>query len=172
MIKVNRVVILNADYVYLNSVSWKRAIRLLVKGKAESLKDSAKKVITTGGKEIFIPLLMRLIKLVRMVYKNRVPFSKKNIYIRDKNTCMYCGVTEKRLTIDHVIPKSRGGKTSWENCIASCKKCNATKADRTPHEAKMAIKRMPYQPTINEFLMIKMRELGIDKIIDELFEGV
>lgn len=169
---MNRVVILNADYVYLNSVSWKRAIRLLVKGKAESLKDSAKKVITTGGKEIFIPLLMRLIKLVRMVYKNRVPFSKKNIYIRDKNTCMYCGVTEKRLTIDHVIPKSRGGKTSWENCIASCKKCNATKADRTPHEAKMAIKRMPYQPTINEFLMIKMRELGIDKIIDELFEGV
>ena len=165
---MNRVVILNADYTYLNSVDWKRAIRLLVKGKAESLKNSTREVITTGGKKILIPVLMRLVKIVRMVYKNRVPFSKKNIHIRDGGKCVYCGVTGERLTIDHVIPRSRGGKTSWENCVASCKKCNSTKANKTPNEAKMSLIKRPYQPTINEFLMIKMRELGIDKIIDEL----
>lgn len=165
---MEKVVILNADYVYLNSVGWKRAIRLLIKGKAESLKDSTKKIITTSGKIIFIPILMRLIKIVRMVYRNKVPFSKRNIYVRDKNRCVYCDIKSKNLTIDHVIPKSRGGKTTWNNCVASCKKCNATKANRTPREAKMSIKRMPYQPTINEFLMIKMKELGIDKVIDDL----
>lgn len=164
------VVVLNADYSYLNSVSWKRAIRLIVKGKAESLKDSTREVITTGGKKILVPALMRLIKIVRNVYRNRVPFSKKNIHIRDGGKCMYCGVTGERLTIDHVIPRSKGGKTSWDNCVASCKKCNATKADRTPSEAKMSLIKRPYQPTINEFLMIKMRELGVDKIIEELMK--
>lgn len=167
---MSRVVVLNADYSYLNSVSWKRAIRLLVKGKAESLKNSAREIITTGGKKILVPALMRLIKIVRNVYRNRVPFSKKNIHIRDGGKCMYCGVTGERLTIDHVIPKSRGGKTSWDNCVASCKKCNAVKADRTPNEARMSLIKRPNQPTINEFLMIKMREIGVDKIIDELMQ--
>ena len=167
---MDNVTILNADYVFLNTVSWRRAITLLIKGKAESLKNSAKYIITTGGKKIFIPIIMKLIKIVRMVYRNKVPFSKKNIYTRDENKCMYCGVESKNLTIDHIVPKSRGGKTSWENCVASCKQCNSYKANKTPKEAHMSLIKQPHQPTINEFLMIKMKEKGIDSFIEELFQ--
>ena len=102
-----------------------------------------------------------------MVYKNKVPFSKRNIIVRDGEKCMYCGKEGGRLTIDHIIPKSKGGKTTWENCISSCKECNSKKADRTPSKAGMHLIKRPYQPTINEFLRIKMKKLGVDKVIDE-----
>ena len=102
-----------------------------------------------------------------MIYRNKVPYSKRNIMVRDDHKCVYCG-TEKELTIDHVIPISQGGKTSFENCVAACKTCNSKKGSRTPSEAKMYLRVQPYAPTISEFFRKKMKQLGLDIYLKEL----
>ena len=163
------VIILNQDYQFLNKVSWQKAICLVYKGKAEVLRHT-KKVIRNAEHtvEMLVPKVLRLLKLVRAVYKQKVPFSRKNIMVRDDFVCQYCGVIGERLTIDHVIPKSRGGKTNFENCVGACKTCNAKKANKTPREAKMFLRKQPYSPTIMEFLRMQMKKENIDTFLEEL----
>lgn len=165
---MERVVLLNSDYSFLNVIDWKRALCLLAKGKVEivALTDKIIKAFD-GAWEIIIPKVVRLVKLVRSVYKSKVPFTKKNVFIRDRYTCQYCGSHED-LTIDHVVPSSRGGKTDFENCVTSCKKCNNRKDNKTPKEAKMSLARSPYQPTIMEFIQLRIRTLGVDDLLKEL----
>jgi 5-methylcytosine-specific restriction endonuclease McrA len=140
----------------------------MVKQKAEVLQYSEKVLVNCEGKVITkIPLVMRLIKIIRMIYKNRVPFSKKNVFIRDKFRCGYCG-SNQDLTVDHVMPASRGGKNTFENCISACRPCNNKKGHRTPSEARMYLSHQPYAPTISEFIAIKMKQLGVDQILKEL----
>lgn len=162
-------VILNADFTFLNVVNWKKAITLLVKGKTEILKFG-EKVVKNYDKTytIMIPVVMRLIKIVRTIYRTKVPFSKRNVVARDKNSCQYCGKKASKLTIDHVVPLSKGGKTCFENCVAACSECNAKKGNRLPSESGMFLRKQPHQPTISEFLRIKMEILGVDKLLKEL----
>ena len=160
------VILLNGDYSFLNVISWKKAITLVVKGKAEILK-ATNDVVRSVGTHIVMPIVLRLIKLVRTVYRSKVPFSKKNIFIRDRFTCMYCG-SHDNLTIDHITPKSMGGKSTFENCITSCYRCNNKKGSRLPSEAKMYPKKIPSQPTISEFLRYRMETLGIDSLLKEV----
>lgn len=164
---MNRCIVLNGDYTFLNTVGWKRAICLMVKGKIEALKYTDKVVRNVDGTEIRIPLVVRLIKVIRLIYKNRVPFTKKNVFIRDGFKCQYCGSTNE-LTIDHITPASRGGKNTFENCVAACKPCNNKKNNRTPSEAHMYLYKPPYAPTISEFFRIKMKALGMDVYLKEL----
>lgn len=164
---MERVIILNGDYTYLNSVTWKRAIRLVIKGKTEVLRYGDKVLNCADGSVMKIPSVMKLMKVIRMIYRNRVPYSRKNVLTRDNNRCVYCGSTED-LSVDHIIPSSRGGKSSFENCVASCRPCNNKKNDRTPTEAKMYMRVRPYAPTISEFFRIKMKQLDIDKFLKEL----
>ncbi|MFV9644687.1 MAG: HNH endonuclease [Desulfobacterales bacterium] len=160
-------VLLNADYSFLNVITWKRAMCLVVKSRVQVLKYSKKIVRTAEGALIKIPAVMKLIKLIRTLYRSRVPFSKKNILIRDGFRCAYCGNNKEKLTIDHIIPKSRGGKTSFENCVSSCKPCNNKKGGQTPKEANMYLKIKAYQPTIAEFLRLKVRKLGINDLLKD-----
>jgi 5-methylcytosine-specific restriction endonuclease McrA len=160
-------VLLNADYSFLNLVNWKRAMCLVAKGKVQVLKHSEKIVRSAEGLVIKVPAVMKLIKLIRILYKNRVPFSKRNVLVRDGFKCAYCGNSRERLTIDHIIPKSRGGKANFENCVSSCKPCNNRKGDRTPSEAKMYLRTRPYQPTISEFLRMKAKTLGINSFLQD-----
>jgi len=142
----------------------------MIKGKTEVLKWSDK-VARNGDGEVItkLPLVMRLIKVIRMIYKNKVPYSKRNIFVRDSYQCMYCGTKQKvKLTIDHVIPQSQGGKTSFDNCVASCRPCNLKKGRKTPSEAKMYLVRQPYTPTIYEFIRLKMKHYKIDEFLKEL----
>lgn len=162
-------VVLNADYTFLNVISTKRAMILLAKGKTEVLKYS-KKVFNTISGVIKIPAVLRLVKLIRTIYKARVPFSKKNVMVRDKFVCTYCGATDRRLTIDHILPKSKGGKSTFENCVASCKQCNSKKGDLTCRESKMFPKTAAVQPTIMQFLNMKMESLGVDNILRDLYK--
>jgi len=164
---MNRCIVLNGDYSFLNTISWRRAICLLMKGKAETLKYADKVIRCVDGSEIKLPLVLRLIKVIRMIYKNRVPYTKKNIMIRDNHACCYCGAYEN-LTIDHIIPESRGGKTTFENCVTACFSCNNKKNNRTPREANMFLNKKPHAPTISEFFMIKMKNLGLDNFLKEL----
>lgn len=165
---MERAVVLNSDYTFLNMVSWKKAIKLLVKEKAEVVKEGLKTVCNAEGTcQIKIPLILRLVKLVRSVYRNKVPFSRKNVMIRDGHKCQYCGATEQ-LSIDHIIPASRGGKSTYENCVACCVPCNLKKGNKTPNEIHMYLKKQPTEPTIMEFLRIKMQSLGVDSYLKEL----
>lgn len=165
-------ILLNSDYSFLNTIHWKKAMRLLAKGKVEVLKSTSR-VIRNSERtwKILVPKIIRLVKLVRSIWKTRVPFSKKNVLYRDGYTCQYCGIKLNKLTLDHVIPKSRGGRGTFENCVASCRPCNNTKGDRTPNEAKMGLKRTPFQPTIMEFITIRMKLLGIDELLEDLWKS-
>lgn len=169
---MERVILLNSDYSFLNTIHWKKAMRLLSKGKVEVLK-ATERILRSSDRtwEMYIPKILRLVKLVRSIYKAKVPWNKKNVIVRDKSICQFCGKKERKMTVDHVIPSSRGGKSTFENCVCSCKLCNNIKGDKTPSEAQMSLKRRPWQPTIMEFINIKMKTLGIDKILKELWES-
>lgn len=164
---MGRCIVLNGDYTFLNTVNWKRAVCLMIKGKIEVLKYADKVLHCSNGSEVKIPLIIKLIKIIRMIYKNKVPFSKRNVMIRDGFKCVYCS-TQRDLTIDHIIPVSKNGKSTFENCTTACRRCNNKKGNRTPSEARMYINKKAYAPTISEFLRLKMKQLGVDLYLKEM----
>lgn len=166
---MERIILLNADYSFLNVVSWKKAFALIAKNKVEVVKYSEKVIRSAAGAVMQIPVVMRLIKLIRTIYKARVPFSKRNVMVRDGMKCVYCGVTGVRFTIDHVVPKAKGGKSTFENCVTACKPCNHRKGHRSCREVRMFPKTNLVAPTISEFLRMKLKNLGIQKTLDDLF---
>ena len=123
-------VLLNADYSFLNMVHWKRAFCLLAKGKVEVVRETQQTIRNSSGQVFKVPAVMRLIKLIRTIYRARVAFTKRNVLVRDRFQCAYCGTRKEKLSIDHIIPKSRGGQTNFENCVAACKACNLKKGSR------------------------------------------
>jgi 5-methylcytosine-specific restriction endonuclease McrA len=161
-------VLLNADYSFLNLVDWKRALRLIANGKVMVLHYS-EKIIQCNQKSIVrMPSVMKLVKLVKTLYRIRIPFNKKNVVARDNLKCAYCGTSKKALTIDHILPKSRGGATDFENCVASCRDCNAAKRNLTPKEARMTLHITPYHPTLSEFMRIKAKQMGVFETLMDL----
>jgi len=160
------VILLNADYSYISVVPPKKAMLYLAKGKV-TVEKWSKEVLRTATDVIKVPAVLRLVYLIRKLYKARVPYTKKNILIRDYHTCQYCG-SEREMTIDHVIPRSRGGADTWENCVAACKPCNNKKNDKTPRECGMHLKRQPYQPTIMEFIKRRLEALGVLETLRDL----
>jgi CRISPR/Cas system Type II protein with McrA/HNH and RuvC-like nuclease domain len=142
---MNQVLVLNFDYSPLNITTFQRGFNLVYKGKAEIVKSDEKSIFS-GLKKAVRPVIIRLLKYITFhskVYR----ISRSKIYRRDGHECVYCG-SKKTLTLDHVIPKSRGGKNTWENLVTSCFKCNLKKADRTPEEAKMKMSHQPYIPSL------------------------
>lgn len=160
-------ILLNGDYTFLGMIEWKKAMKLLMAGKVTVLKYS-EKVIKSVEKVFIVPAVLVLVKVVRSVYRGKVPFNKKNVLIRDRYSCAYCGKTDKHLTLDHVIPKSKGGKTDFDNCVACCTSCNNKKASGTPTESGMRLLKRPYQPTISEFIRIKLEQTGIYGLLVEM----
>jgi 5-methylcytosine-specific restriction endonuclease McrA len=108
--------------------------------------------------EIQVPRVIRLLAFDR-IPKQKLHLSRRNILARDSHTCQYCGrhFPTQQLSLDHVIPKSRGGMTSWENVVCACLTCNVRKGGRTPHEAKMKLVRSPVKPQSNPMLALKLR---------------
>ena len=161
-------VVLNADYTYLNTVPWQRAVKLLMLEKAEALKEADRTISNCDRSCVLkVPLVLKLVNMVKTVYRNKVPYSRKNVFIRDGHKCVYCG-TPNKLSIDHVLPSSRGGKTEFKNCVASCVRCNIAKGNRTPDEARMHLRRVPHEPTIMEFLTYKMKNTGVYQFLKDI----
>ena len=131
------VLVLNQDYQPLSICSVQRSMKLIFLEKAELLHDDPKKELRTIRESFQFPSVIRLRSYIRVPY-NKVVLSRRNIMRRDNFTCMYCG-SKNDLTIDHVLPKSRGGKDVWENLTTACEKCNVKKGSRTPQEAGMPI---------------------------------
>ena len=144
-INAGRVLILNASYEPLHVCSVKRAVSLLMHEMAERVEDS-NKVLRSPSQIFPVPSVVRLKKFVRRPFRYRVSFNRKNVFRRDNHTCQYCGKRSNELTLDHILPRSRGGRTRWENVVACCQRCNARKRDRTPEEAGMIIMREPFAP--------------------------
>ena len=143
----SKVLLLNVENEPLQVCSWKQALLLILKGKAEACKiiDELEGKIKCG--EIIVPSIIRLNYEIA-VPELELPFCRENIFVRDDYTCQYCGkhFSASELTLDHVYPKSRLGPDIWENIVACCKSCNQYKADRTPKECGMKLKRRPYRP--------------------------
>jgi len=137
---------LNATYEPIKVISWQKAITLVLLGKAELI-ERQETMVRTSTRKYELPAVLRLVRRVR-VPRKPVQFSRANIYRRDKFICQYCGGTfaPAVLTFDHVMPRSRGGDTSWTNIVTSCGNCNRLKGDRTPEEAGMPLLNEPKEP--------------------------
>ena len=136
-----KVLVLNASYEPLNITSWRRATVLLIKGKAEQVEHNGKYIYPGFP----LPTVIRLRDYVRVPYKE-IPLTRRNILHRDGHGCQYCGYTGDDLTLDHVMPRSRGGGETWENMVTACVRCNVRKGNRTPQEAKMPLYHQPRKP--------------------------
>lgn len=138
------VVLLNASCEIINVIDWYKAVRLIMNGKAvKSYNCNHLYEITTTSGIYHLPNSITLIDYVRIPFK-KVSLTRKNIFFRDNYTCQYCGERSiKKMTLDHVVPRSRNGGNSWENLVTCCRKCNVKKRDRTPEEARMNLLRKP-----------------------------
>ena len=141
------VVVFSKNYLPLSRINIKRAIALLVIGKAEPLHfaDTAGWQVRSPNTVFFVPDHIRLtVASTERLWKTPA-VSRREILRRDHQTCQYCG-SGKRLTIDHIIPRSKGGKHTWDNVVIACERCNQHKGDRTPHEAGMTLRTKPKAP--------------------------
>lgn len=141
-----KVLVLNHSYQPLHFCTLRRAVVMLIKGKAEEIEYDGR-VMRSASFFLRVPTVIRLMTYIHQPYRQAgVRFSKKNVFKRDKYTCQYCGSTEGEMTIDHVIPKSRGGATCWENVVVACQRCNLKKGDRTLQECGLKLLRRPKEP--------------------------
>lgn len=144
---MSAVLVLNATYEPISVVSLRRAIVLLLKDKAEIL-EAAEQHIRAANVSLPTPLVIRLVYYVRVPRQLSIPLTRRALLLRDNYTCQYCGATppKSELTVDHVLPKVRGGATAWENVVCACKACNLHKGARTPEEARMMLRCTPERP--------------------------
>ena len=139
--------LLNASYEPLRIISWKKAVTLLFAGKVEVI-DEYEQEIRSITFSLRLPSVCRLVKYVGVKHRNRVKFSRANIYARDDYTCQYCGkrFPTEDLTFDHVVPVARGGRKKLDNIVTACFRCNHRKGGRTPAQAGMRLVREPIEP--------------------------
>lgn len=164
MASLEAVIVVNAGYEFLGLVSWQRAMALVFTGKVEVVKESDR-IVRTVTRTFRVPAVIRLLKFIRRIYRREVPFSRKNVLVRDAFQCQYCGAehTAADLTIDHIIPKVQGGSNQWTNVVTCCRSCNIKKGGRTPRQAGMQLIRKPFKPTIMEFLNLYLkRRFGME----------
>ncbi len=149
-----RVLVLNATYEPINVCTVRRATVLLLKARAEIVERSDE-VLHSEWLELQRPVVIRLVTYVRIprdIHRRKI--TRKAVLARDSWTCQYCGSQRSGLTVDHVIPRSRGGKSVWDNIVAACAPCNRRKGNRLPREIKMHPSSNPKAPGPNVFIRI------------------
>jgi 5-methylcytosine-specific restriction endonuclease McrA len=152
---LRQVLVLNSTYEPVNVCSTRRALVLLLKGRAESL-ETAAAVIHSERATYPWPVVIRLNEYAHVPRPDRRRVSRRTIMARDGFRCQYCGST-RHLTIDHVVPRSRGGLNSWDNVITSCAACNVQKGASLLSEVDMAPSRMPRPPVSGDFVLAAQR---------------
>lgn len=139
-----RVAVLSRDYEPLTFCNIERAIALLYLQKAEIIKGTDR-MMRSISSAMPIPAVIRLLYRTARRHVPAVKYSRRNVHARDQYACQYCG-SQDSLTIDHVYPLSRGGRTTWENVVTACRTCNGRKGNRTPEEAGMPLRKPPRRP--------------------------
>ncbi len=150
---MQQVLVLNASYEPLNVCSIRRAHVLVWKGKAEVV-EQLDRPLHSATRTFPWPHVIRLVTYVRVPRTVQRKISRRALFARDGWRCVYCGTTNGRMTLDHVIPRSRGGESVWENVVTSCAPCNLRKADRLPEEAEMPLPALPRPPAPVLFIKI------------------
>lgn len=143
------VLVLSHAYEPIARVNWQKAFTWVFSGRAEVVENYGDRLIRGASEAWPMPSIVRLLrKVARKFFEKGIKFNRKNVWIRDKGCCQYCTqkVALDKFTYDHVLPRSRGGKTAWDNIVVSCLKCNQRKEDRTPEEAKMKLMNKPVKP--------------------------
>jgi 5-methylcytosine-specific restriction endonuclease McrA len=140
---MSRVLVLNASYEPLSVVAARRAVVLVLREKAVVVAGRDEKW-SSVSEQVELPSVVKLIRYVKVPYRRSAPVSRRAVFGRDGNRCQYCGGPAE--SIDHVLPRSKGGDHSWENVVACCRSCNIRKADRTPREAGFELATDPAPP--------------------------
>lgn len=140
--------VLNALYQPVNRVSWQEAFRLVFTGRAEVVQNYEDRVVRSPRQIFPVPSIVRFVHMAKTFFGRGVKFNRKNVYLRDKGRCQYCSlrVPLNDFDFEHVVPKARGGQTSWENIVVACTPCNRRKGNRTPEEARMRLRSKPVRP--------------------------
>ena len=145
--------VLNATYEPINVCTVRRAVVLLLKEKAEVI-ERAEFELHSATTTMARPVVIRLVSYVRIPRDtHRRKITRRAVFARDDWTCQYCG-SRSNLTVDHVIPRSKGGPSSWENIVASCAPCNRRKGDQLPHRVGMQLRRPPKTPSPTVFIHV------------------
>jgi 5-methylcytosine-specific restriction endonuclease McrA len=145
--------VLNASYEPLAVVSVRRAVVLVLTEKAVMEHADEARPIRSPSRELPTPLVVRLLKFVRVPYRRKLPWSRRGVLERDRHRCAYCA--GRANTIDHLVPVSRGGEErNWLNTVSACVPCNQAKADRTPDEAGMRLLLTPHEPKAHAALVL------------------
>ncbi len=151
---MQQVLVLNASFEPLNVCSVRRAHVLVYKGKAEVVEGLDNKQLRSAAASFVWPSVIRLSSYVRVPRAAQRKISRRALFARDSWTCVYCGATDVRLTLDHVVPRSRGGDSVWENVVTSCAPCNLRKGNRLLEEISMALRRPPRPPAPALFIRL------------------
>jgi 5-methylcytosine-specific restriction endonuclease McrA len=149
------VLVLNQNYEPLNVCNARRAVVLVLNGKAEVLEQNHREIRTPTA-VYHCPSVIRLVYLIRRP-RPVVKLSRREVFLRDNHTCQYCGLQTKELTLDHVVPKHRGGKHTWENLVSACKPCNHRKGGKTLEESHMTLRRKPQPPRVGPYYAVYRR---------------
>lgn len=157
---MNAVLVLNQDYSPLTLCSVERAFLLLFLQKADLQSEIKEKSLRSVSTVFPFPSVIRIRRYVRVPYKG-VILTRHNIFKRDGFSCQYCG-TGKDLTLDHLIPKSKGGKSSWTNLVTACKNCNTKKGDFLPEDVGLKLFKKPIRPSYVMFLRSTTKSLRED----------
>jgi len=154
-----RTLLLDQSYQPIATIAWQDAIVKWVTGKVEIIHEYDDRQIRSTHLVLKMPSVVRLINRFRR-NKEKVRYSKQNVFARDRWKCQYCNNTFpiSKLTVDHVIPRSQGGKTSWENVVAACSACNSKKANRTPLQAQMKLMNTPKKPAWIPVIKLNLRD--------------
>lgn len=146
---MEQTLLLNATYEPLKVVHWRKAVTLWCQGKVEVISVYEDREIRSVSFTFKLPSVIRLLRRIRIKRRfDYVPFSRANIYARDRHSCQYCGkpFPSSELTFDHVVPVAQGGRKDWENIVSCCISCNRRKGGRTPLQAGMTLIRPPKRP--------------------------
>jgi 5-methylcytosine-specific restriction endonuclease McrA len=146
------VLVLNQNYEPLNICNEKRALVLINRGKAEILEHGSG-VLRSPSQVFRRPSVIRLIYMIKRP-RPKARLCRKEVFLRDSHTCQYCGTRQKDLTIDHIIPRHRGGRHTWENLVSACRACNHRKGGKMLEEARMKLLRPPFQPRVTTYYIL------------------
>ncbi|WP_181273558.1 HNH endonuclease [Brevibacterium oceani] len=157
------VAVLNASFEPLGIVTLHRAMVFLARERATVIEAVPDAYVQTAGDRVFnMPRVIAFRDMVRSVSAySPMPWSRRGLLVRDEHRCAYCGAAGAA-TVDHVLPRSRGGRNAWLNTVAACGPCNGRKADRTPEEAGMELLWQPREVTRRDTLVVGIAQLGAD----------
>lgn len=154
----SRVLLLNATFEPLCFVSLNRAIVLVLKNKAEIIEQveglDSRLTVRAEKTSLPFPSVIRLVSYIRLPYRAHIPLTRRSLLARDNHTCQYCGNTDRNLTLDHVVPRSRGGRTEWTNIVAACGPCNRKKGNKLSAEAHMWPRNTPTRPAFSSIVLL------------------